>query len=222
MIELARRGHRVTGFDATPEMVAYARDRLKREEPAVRHRVRVSLARMEAFRLRGPFDLVFCLLSTFKYLLTEKAALAHLRRVARVLAPGGLGVVGLHLTDYGRTHTDRETWRGTRDGVGVVCETITRPPDAATRLEWLRNRLTVRHHGRAGSNGWRRPGHAAPTAQVSSRPSLRKCRRSSGRVPRLQARHQHVPRARRRAGGPRRGAAEEGPAQAPSRPTARS
>jgi hypothetical protein len=105
---------------------------------------------MESFRQRGPFDLVFCLLSTFKYLQTEAAAVAHLTRVERVLAPSGLFVIGVHLTDYLRTRTDREMWRGTKDGVGVVCETITRPADRDTRLEWLRNRLTIRRHGVAG------------------------------------------------------------------------
>jgi SAM-dependent methyltransferase len=149
VIELARRGHRVTGFDAGAEMIAYARERARAEPPRVRRAIRLHEARMESFRLRGPFDLAYCLLSTIKHLASEEAARAHLQRVAAALAPGGLCVAGLHLTDYTRTRTDREVWRGSRDGVSVVCETITRPPDATTRTEWLRNRLTVRHRGRA-------------------------------------------------------------------------
>ncbi len=145
--ELARRGHGVAGFDASAEMIAYARERMLREPAETRRRVRLREARMESFRLRGPFDLVHCLLSTFKYLLTEEHALAHLRRVERVLAPGGVLVLALHLTDYRRRRTDREVWRGERDGVRVVSETITRPASRATRLEPLRNRLHVRRPG---------------------------------------------------------------------------
>lgn len=147
LVELARRGHHVTGFDLSPEMLAFARQRLRHEPADVRSRVRLHKARMEAFRLPGPFDLSFCLLSTFKYLLTEADACAHLRRVARVLAPGGLVVIGIHLTDYARRRTDREVWRATRDGISVVCETTTEPADPRTRLEWLRNRLQVRRRG---------------------------------------------------------------------------
>ena len=147
VIELARRGHRTTGFDLSPEMVAYGKHRAGAEPLAVRRRIRIVEDRMEAFRLRGPFDLSFCLLSTFKYLLTEEAAHAHLQRVARVLTRGGLCVIGIHLTPYARRHTDREVWHGASDDLRVRSEVITRPADRATRLEWLRNRLTVRRRG---------------------------------------------------------------------------
>jgi SAM-dependent methyltransferase len=147
VLELARRGHQVTGFDLSAEMLAFARQRLRAEAPIVRRQVSLRQARMESFRIPGPFDLSFCLLSTFKYLLTEAHALAHLRRTAHVLARGGLLVIGVHLTDYGRRRNDREVWRGTRDGVAVESETVTEPPNRATRLEWLRNRLRVRRRG---------------------------------------------------------------------------
>jgi len=147
LIELARRGHATAGFDLSADMIAYGRERATAEPPEVRRRIRLRVDRMEAFRQRGPFDLSFCLLSTFKYLLTEAHAHAHLERVARVLVRGGLCVIGIHLTPYGRRSTDREVWHGAGDGVRVRSEVITRPADRTTRLEWLRNRLTVRHRG---------------------------------------------------------------------------
>lgn len=144
LFELARRGHAVAGFDASPEMVDYAQGRLCQLPTGLRRASRVRVARMESFRMRGPFHLAHCLLSTFKYLLTEDDALAHLKRVAGVLTPGGIYVIGIHLTDYTRTRTDREVWRGTRDNIHVRSETITRPASSESRLEWLRNRLLVR------------------------------------------------------------------------------
>jgi SAM-dependent methyltransferase len=148
LIELARRGHRVAGFDLSADMIAYGRERVKAEPASVRDRIRLGEDRMESFRMRGPFDLSFCLLSTFKYLLTEEHAHAHLERVARVLVPGGLCVIGIHLTPYARRATDREIWHGAADGLRVSSEVITRPADRITRLEWLRNRLTIRQRGR--------------------------------------------------------------------------
>lgn len=147
VLELARRGHQVTGFDTSDAMTAYAAARLAGLPAAVRWRVRLRKASMESFRMRGPFDLAHCLLSTFKYLLTEDDAVAHLKRVARVLAPGGVYVLGLHLTNYTRRKSDQEVWRGERDGVRVTSEVITRPADPVTRLESLRNRLRVRQRG---------------------------------------------------------------------------
>lgn len=147
VIELARRGHHVTGYDASAEMLDFGRERLRAEPAEVRRRVRLCHARMESFTGRGPFDLSYCLLSTFKYLLTERQARAHLRRTAAVLARGGLMVIGLHLTYYQRRRHDREVWHGARDGVRVTSEVVTEPPDEETRLEWLRNRLQVRRPG---------------------------------------------------------------------------
>lgn len=144
VIELARRGHAVTGFDGSPEMIAYAKQRAAAEPPPVRRRVQLTKARMESFRLPDGFHVAYCLLSTFKYLLTAAHALAHLRRIARALVPGGLYVIGIHLTDYSRKWTDIEVWRGRHDGISVMSETITRPAVKRTRLEWLRNRLEVR------------------------------------------------------------------------------
>ena len=147
LIELARRGHRATGFDLSPEMVAYGKHRAAQEPAEVRRRIRIVEDRMESFHLRGPFDLSFCLLSTFKYLLTEDDAHAHLERVARVLAPGGLCVIGIHLTPYDRRHSDREVWYGIGEGLRVRSEVVTRPAKRRERLEWLRSRLTVRRRG---------------------------------------------------------------------------
>jgi SAM-dependent methyltransferase len=147
VVELARRGHVVTGFDASAEMLEFARQRIAPESADVRSRIAFHRGRMESFRPPGRYDLAYSLLSTFKYLLTERHAVAHLRHTAAALAPGGLFVIGLHLTSYGRRRNDREVWRGQRDGVRVTSEVVTEPANPRTRLEWLRNRLEVRRDG---------------------------------------------------------------------------
>lgn len=142
--ELARRGHQVDGFDLSPSMLKYARDRRKALPLNVRRRVSLRAARMESFRSRPErYDFAFCLLSTFKYLLTEDHAVSHLRRVARSLKPGGLYVIGIHLADYRRRLNDHEQWVGHQDGIHVICDTTTGPADRGTRLEDLTNRLHV-------------------------------------------------------------------------------
>jgi SAM-dependent methyltransferase len=147
VIEMAQRGHLSTGFDASAEMLAYAKHRASQQPPDVRRSIRLREAWMQNFRLRGPFHLAHCLLSTFKYLLTEDDARAHLERVSRALTRGGLLVLGLHLTDYRKRTNDTEIWREEENGVSVTCQTITRPANAKTRLESLRNRLHIKLPG---------------------------------------------------------------------------
>ncbi len=147
-LELARRGWEVSGFDGNASMVAYARERLQRRRGITAH---LWEDQMQDFTLpcgvRGGFDMAHCLVSTFKYLLTEKDATACLRCVAAALRPGGLFFLGLHLTDYHRRSFEHERWVAQRGKTEVVCNTRTWPADSHTRLEKLRTRLRITSAG---------------------------------------------------------------------------
>lgn len=140
----ARRGHSIWGYDLSPKMLAHARKRLT---PTLAKRVKLSRARMEEWapaELQGSFDLAFNLVSTFRYLDSDEAALAHLRNTRRMLKPGGLYVLGFHLTDYGRSMPEEERWVGHADGARVVCLTREDVPDRKLRRAELTNTLKVK------------------------------------------------------------------------------
>ncbi len=141
--EMAARGWRVTGFDLSAPMLAFAKKRLARRKLAAT----LFEARMQDFRTRGKFDLAHCLVSTFKYLLTEKDARAHLKSVARALAPGGIYVLGFHLTQYGYEKRARERWVGRRGATKVTCNIQSWPADTAARTERVRSRVVVEERG---------------------------------------------------------------------------
>jgi SAM-dependent methyltransferase len=111
VVDLARRGLEVEGFDLNERMLDAARAKLARR--GLRADLRAGdMARVPS----GPaVDLAHCLVSTFKYLLDERSARAHLAGVARRLAPGGVYVLGLHLTDYRRRGSQVERWVVERD-----------------------------------------------------------------------------------------------------------
>lgn len=138
--ELASRGWRVTGFDRNVHMLRFARARLGRRG------LRATLfeADMASFETPGRFDLAHCLVSTFKYLHPEAVALQHLRRVAAALRPGGVYVLGFHLSEYGTTHRSRERWVARRGATEVTCNIQIWPPEPRTRRERVRSRLIVR------------------------------------------------------------------------------
>ena len=83
-----------------------------------------------------------------KYLLTEADARSHLGCVANALRPGGIYVLGLHLTDYDWDRLQRERWVGERGGTHVVCNIQSWPADRRTRTERVRSRITANELGR--------------------------------------------------------------------------
>ncbi len=143
VLGMTERGYKVTGTDLSKAMIAYTRARLR--EANVKARLKV--ADMAEAPPKGPFDLAHCMVSTFKYLQTEKAALSHLQGVCDALAPGGIYCLGFHLTDYDIDHEDLEHWEQERDGVQVSCDIRTWPPNAKRRLEPVRSNLTVTENG---------------------------------------------------------------------------
>lgn len=145
--EMARRGHEVCGFDLNENMLNYARERLKKRKLSAS----LWCDRMEVFKvpLRRKFDLAHCLVSTFKYVLDEAGAVSHLQRVAASLRVGGLYVLGIHLTDYGSRRAEHERWVARRDGIDVVCNTHTWPPDWRTRTEAMRTRMLISRDGKS-------------------------------------------------------------------------
>ena len=136
---MASRGYRVTGLDLSHAMLRFARQRLKQRKLAAT----LHHGDMSDFALPRRFDLAHCLVSSFKYLLTDAAARSHLRCVADALAPGGVYVLGVHLSEYDVHQRSRERWVASRDGVEVVCNIQSWPPDPRTRLEAVRSRLVA-------------------------------------------------------------------------------
>ena len=66
---------------------------------------------------------------------------------ARSLEPGGIYVLGVHLTDYAHRGRMRERWVGKRGNTRVVCNIQSWPPEREQRRERVRSRLRVERNG---------------------------------------------------------------------------
>lgn len=113
--EFARRGLAATALDLNPAMCAYA----AREAARAGVEVEVVQGDMTRFDLGRRFDLVVTMLDSTSHLMTLDALVAHLRRVAAHLPPGGLYIVEMshprdRLTDDPSVSTG---WTVERDGV---------------------------------------------------------------------------------------------------------
>lgn len=91
LLPLAKAGFQITGVDVRPEMVAYVQEQAKQKGLSVT----VEKGDINQLTQTGPFDLAYCFMDTFRFLLTNEAIINHLRTVASLLAPGGV-----YVTDF--------------------------------------------------------------------------------------------------------------------------
>lgn len=136
---LAPRGHRVFGFDRDAGMVRYARRRIGAG------RGRIFSAEMTDFASRmgrTRVDVAFNLINTIRHLESDRAMLAHLAEVGRVLRPGGLYLVGLSVSAYGMEFPTEDVWVGRRGGVQVK-QVVSYVPPTSGRRERVYSHLVV-------------------------------------------------------------------------------
>ena len=148
MAALCTAGWQCAGFDASVAMLHYAEQRMLQLglTQALLWQDQMQSFTLPSGSTRG-YSLAHCLVSTFKYLLTEADAVAHLQQVAAALLPGGIYALGLHLTDYRLRSPQHERWVCERGQTHVVCNTRTWPADRRTRIEQVRNRLRITELG---------------------------------------------------------------------------
>ena len=100
LLPLAREGHHVTGVDASPAMLALARQKLAAE--GLMSRVSLVEQDMRYLDLDSRFSLALVALNSFSHLLTLDDQIASLQRIYEHLNPGGLLLLDLFNPDLER------------------------------------------------------------------------------------------------------------------------
>lgn len=136
---LLRRGWTVEGYDAAGGMLAFTRKRLA----GWGRRAKLVRGEMAAYRPARRFGLIFNVLSTFRHLMREREALAHLKLMAGALEPGGIFILGLDLSIYGQDEPDEEVWECRQGGRRAKHVVMSIPAEPPTRRERIINFVTV-------------------------------------------------------------------------------
>ncbi|EDQ85414.1 uncharacterized protein MONBRDRAFT_38875 [Monosiga brevicollis MX1] len=134
MLALAEHGHHVAGVDASATALEFCRERLTQHGLTGQ----LQLGDMAKDEMgNAEYDVAHCMVSSFKYLLTEDEAVRHLELVAAALRPGGLYIIGMHLVDYEyyAEQGERERWRELREGLCIDAKILSSPPCPVTRRE---------------------------------------------------------------------------------------
>lgn len=140
LARFARDGLTVGGNDLNPKAVSYCNRRLARGGFAPT----VTVADMSDFRLARPVDASFNMINTFRHLSDDRRALGHLRCMAEATAPGGIYVLGLHLTPNEAPVCVSETWSARRGASEVSITVATESLDRTARAENIKLTMEVR------------------------------------------------------------------------------
>jgi SAM-dependent methyltransferase len=138
--ELAARGYQMVGFDVSQPALSYLRRRLRRSHL----HAEIFEAEMSNFRIGQPADAAYCVINTFRYLLTEQAARGHLECIAGSLRPGGIYVLGLHLLPLGADKENSDCWTQRRCETKVTVMVRLLRTDRRHRIEDVQLRLMTR------------------------------------------------------------------------------
>jgi SAM-dependent methyltransferase len=131
LFRLAMDGYDVSGLDLNPRAVEFCNKRLaRRGKPSA-----VMVGDMADFELSRPVDAAFNMINSFRHLLTHEQAVGHLNCVANALRPGGIYVLGLHLTPTEGLPIEEERWSARRGHLGINTHLKTFDLDRRRRTE---------------------------------------------------------------------------------------
>ena len=139
VFRLAKVGYRVSGLDLNPHAVAYCNRRLAKHglsETAF-------VGDMARFTLAQQVDAAFNTINSFRHLATGAAARSHLDSMAAAIRPGGIYVLGLHLTPSEGNPMTAESWSARRGHLCINTHLQTYDLDLRNRLERCRMTLDV-------------------------------------------------------------------------------
>ncbi len=142
VFELARRGYDVSACDLSDAAVSYATERLAAADLSAN----VVVDDMRNLSCEPAADIGYCLVNTFRHLLTEEDAASHLQAVANSVRSGGLYLIGMHLLPPDADEEDNEEWSVSRDGTTVTMQLDVAQCDRKTRLETLKFRMEAVTH----------------------------------------------------------------------------
>lgn len=111
----AHAGYSITGNDLNEKAIAFCNQRL------VRHGLKPTgiVGDMTKFSITKPVDAAFNTINSFRHLQTERAAIDHLNCMADAIRPGGVYVLGFHLTPTLGDACEEEYWTARRGRLTV-------------------------------------------------------------------------------------------------------
>lgn len=128
---LAKKNFKVGGLDLNPKAVEFCNDRFRRSnfpESAF-------VADMCDFTVKKPWDIAFNTINSFRHVDSEGAAKSHLKCMGDAIRPGGLYLLGVHLSPTDVPASEGESWAARRGHLSINTHMWTIDRDKKKRVE---------------------------------------------------------------------------------------
>ncbi|XZE53032.1 class I SAM-dependent methyltransferase [Planctomycetaceae bacterium SH139] len=140
VVAMAALGYEVCGLDLSKPSLSYLRRKLRRRGLTAE----LVEGDMLEYQPTETIDAAFCTFNTFRHLLSQEAALTHLRSVARSLRPGGIYILGFHIIPLDADEDCIERWRAKHGKTAVTTTLQVVDFNRDERRERLRVTLTAK------------------------------------------------------------------------------
>ncbi len=139
MIRFAKLGFKVSGLDLNEKAIDFCNRRLERNG----FKPTGFVGDMCEFSLAQPADAAFNTINSFRHLEAAQQAGNHLSAMADAIAPGGLYVLGLHLSPTGGATIEEESWSASRGSLTVNTDMWLVDRDLSKRYETYKMKYEV-------------------------------------------------------------------------------
>lgn len=128
---LAKRGYETAGLDLNEKAIDFCNARLERQE----FQPTTFVADMSNFEVKRAYDIGFNTINSFRHLDSEMAARNHLRCMGNAIRPGGLYLLGIHLTPSDVAPSETESWSARRGHLAINTHMWTKSRNPKNRVE---------------------------------------------------------------------------------------
>ena len=139
LFRFGKEGYHVGGIDLNPKAVEFCNARLKR----LKLKGAAQVGDMSDFEVDKPFDAGFNTINSFRHLLSEESARGHLLAMAKAIRPGGIYVLGFHLTPTHGEPDDEESWSARRGQLMINTQMWPVSKEPRKRLECFGIRFDI-------------------------------------------------------------------------------
>lgn len=142
LINLARRGYKVMGFDINPHMLQFSREQVKKA--GLEDRVEIMEGDMVDFRAPQKSEVAVNLINSFSYLLDWQSIVKHLNSMASCLKPSGLYIIQISFRHNSEELPVSQTWTQAREGVVVTTTWEVQSEDPRENIARHRCRMEIK------------------------------------------------------------------------------
>jgi len=139
-------GYKITGYDNNPEMVAYAREKIR--TLGYEKMADVFLMDMKSAKMDKKYDSAFNPINSLGYLLTDKDILSHLKNTGGSMKPGSIYIIHIACAWDRLPPHEEEGWTMDRDGVSVRTVWGIKAEDKQKKLSYQTCTMYIDDHGK--------------------------------------------------------------------------